>query len=206
MINLFTTYFTHPKIDRHKEIEHVLQQNINNPIIDGIYLLNESDSPQNSKITTRSVSKRPTFRQFFDWANEITKPDDLSVICNSDIFFDTIGLIQLMDWMCKDDAIALTRWELSPDGMARFNNDGCCQDTWAFCGPIKPIDCDFPMGYRGCDNKLAYEIRKAGYTLLNPSKMVRSYHYHLSGVRDWNWTNELFVDGPYNCVEVDPHE
>jgi hypothetical protein len=108
-----------------------------------------------------------------------------------------------MQWMCKEDAIALSRWDITEqESLAKFCGDGCCQDTWIFCGKIRDIKSDFPMGYRGCDNRLAYEIRKTGYYILNPAYMVKTYHYHLSGVRDWSWTNEKFVDGPYNCVDV----
>lgn len=92
MINLFSTYFVHPNLSRHKEIDWALRLNLGNQQIDHIYLLSESDPPQNPKITSKTITKRPTFKEFFDWANDVGKEDDLSVIVNSDIAFDDVGL------------------------------------------------------------------------------------------------------------------
>lgn len=46
-----------------------------------------------------------------------------------------------------------------------------------------------------CDNRLAYELKEAGYYLRNPSHSIRTYHYHLSGVHTYNPQNR--VSEPY---------
>ena len=100
-----------------------------------------------------------------------------------------------------DTAFALARWEPDSSGKVSLRDRNDSQDAWIFRGPIRRMESDYPMGVPGCDNRLAEELRRAGYTVLNPSFSIRSYHLH-SGHRT-PWTGDARkgeVPPPYGYV------
>lgn len=179
MINLFTSYYTPPTQERNQEIHNCLVKNIDNPLIDNIYLLIEDfidgfASSKDSSVHLVNVSERPTFSDFFEIANKYAAPGDISIIANSDIYFDkTIIHSNLIK---KEECYALTRWDVS-DKEIRFFNRPDSQDAWIFKGPIRKVGYgDFHQGMWGCDNRLAHELTQAGYKVTNPSLTIRPYH------------------------------
>lgn len=124
--------------------------------------------------------------------------DAVNVIVNSDIFFDeTINLARIIK---PNQCYALTRYDWNGNGHARFLNRADSQDAWIFRGRIKKeMYSDFCLGVPGCDNRIAYEIKKAGYIILNPSKSIHALHYHASGERSYTSKTEP-VAKPYHFV------
>jgi hypothetical protein len=57
---------------------------------------------------------------------------------------------------------------------------------------------NFTLGMRGCDNRIAAEFEIAGYRVSNPSKSIRSYHVHNSGIR--NYTTTDVIPKPYLTI------
>lgn len=56
-----------------------------------------------------------------------------------------------------------------------------------------------------CDNRIAYEIKKAGYNISNPSRTIHTWHLHNSGVRGYNpaiRNEDTVVSQPYLNVPV----
>ena len=104
---------------------------------------------------------------------------------NGDIFFDdSLKLLDLIDFN-KKVCVAITRHESNnTKKIIRFREEkyiGCSQDCWIFKGHISidNIDLvDFNFGIPGCDNRLAYELDRNGYKILNPCKDIIIYHYH----------------------------
>jgi hypothetical protein len=72
------------------------------------------------------------------------------------------------------------------------------QDAWIFDTPLCDFPCNFYFGVPGCDNRLAWEASRAGLTLINPSRSIRAYHLHLTGVR--RYSERQRVAGPTASV------
>jgi hypothetical protein len=84
--------------------------------------------------------------------------------------------------------LALSRWEiqnLEKNISTHFDRDDS-QDTWIFLGSVNNINlADFTLGVCGCDNKIAYLLGENGYYVINPSKTLKTYHLHLTNVRNY---------------------
>lgn len=182
MIRLFYNYYEDKNPLRKREIDYCLQRNLANKLITTIIC----ESPG-----------KPSYKFFFDQINKVTGPEDINIICNSDIFLDeTISLALNI----KDKQLyALSRWDwLGNDALTRFFDRPDSQDTWIVKGKVEDVFGDFTLGIRGCDNRIAYEFMKAGYNVSNPSKSIKTYHVHNSGVR--NYTMADVVDPPYHTI------
>jgi len=181
MINLYQNYYEESNLLRRKELDHCRSCNIQNP-----------------KLNVQQIksNKRLTFTDFFQAINKITKPDDINVIANLDIIFD--DSIDLAKNMHYNDFYCLTRYDLINNEPV-FYNRAVSQDVWIWKGEIKGVFGDFELGQLGCDNKLAFEARKATYNVSNPSLSIKTYHLHESGFR--NYKKEDVIAGPYLHLE-----
>ncbi len=132
--------------------------------------------------------------------------NDVCVIANSDVFFTRRALLQIGVSHTADQCYCLTRWDLHPE--IKLYDVNCSQDAWVFRGPPRlNVACDFPLGGArpGCDNKIAYELRAAGYTVLNPSKSIKMYHAHAIEKHDRVSAHEgNRLPRPY--LGIHPHE
>lgn len=178
MIRLFYNYYEDKNPARKREIDFCLHMN----------KLNTSFET----IVVESAAK-PTYDFFFQKINELAQPDDISIICNSDIFFDST--IQLVSNLKDKQMYALLRWEWHGPHHIVFHERPDSQDTWIVKGKVENVKGDFTLGIRGCDNRIAYEFQAAGYTVLNPAKSIKSYHVHNSMIR--NYTMADVVPPPY---------
>jgi len=121
----------------------------------------------------------------------------INVIANSDIYFDET--ILLAKFMNEGSCYALSRWDYMGDKLAVLFNRKDSQDVWIFNGAVKPVrNCDFTLGLPGVDNRIAYELKAAGYTVLNPSKTIHSIHLHLSNMR--TYTTKERIPEPYHFI------
>jgi len=182
MIRLFYNYYEDKNPLRRREIDYCLQRNLNNSLITTVIL---------------ESAAKPTYEYFFQQINKVTAPDDINIICNSDIFLDdTIALAQNI----RDKQLyALSRWDwLGNDSLVRFFDRPDSQDTWIVKGKVEGVVGNFTLGLRGCDNRIAAEFEIAGYKVSNPSKSIRTFHVHNSGVR--NYTMADVVPKPYLTV------
>ena len=86
--------------------------------------------------------------------------------------------------------LALTRWDISDkddykNGAVFFDRPDS-QDTWIFRGGIPQMaGAEFGLGLCGCDNSIAYMIEQCGYNVINPSRTIKTYHLHLTNVRNY---------------------
>jgi hypothetical protein len=183
MINLYYNYFKHPNPERAKEIDFCKEKNLQNKLLN-VILINHQD--------------RPTFDFYFKKINETTGPDDINIICNSDIFFD--DTISLTSNMPHNTAYALCRWNYISPSQVKFYDKAYSQDVWIFKGPIKNINANFHLGYPRCDQRIAHEIRKAGYLLYGPSRQIKAYHVH--NVKIWNYSAKNIIQGPGEHVLI----
>lgn len=203
MTNLFTSFYKTDSKKRNEELEYVLKKNVDNFLIDRIYLAAHTAIPiQSQKIIPIYVAApKMTFDWYFKWINRVTKGQDLNILSNSDIYFIDIPGVE------KDACYALSRYEVNEDYSLNLNQvqiHGDSQDCWIFKGKILPVKADFFMGMMGCDNRLAHELQQAGYTVTNPSKRIKTWHVHSSNVRgyDINVRNEnTVVPPPYLTIK-----
>lgn len=180
---LFYNYYADPNSSRQAEIDLCLQKNIEN---------------NNFDIVILDCQNKPTFNFFFQKINQLVGPNDISIICNADIFFDkSISLISKIG-LREIYAISRLEWHKSNNVSAPGATDA--QNAWVIRGPITNVNGDFLMGAPGSAGRIAYEFQKAGYRVVNPCRSVKTYHAHDSGVRNYSESDK--VPGPYLSVEL----
>ena len=140
-------------------------------------------------------SGRMTYQCVFDYVNARTQPEDVHILCNNDISLES-GFDQLSAFLSERAFMALSRRELSGVDPVRLSTS---QDVWAWKGECQITRAWFPMGYRGCDNRIAAEARRAGYEVSNPYKSLAILHHHRSQVRQPGY-HAQFVLPPYLAV------
>jgi len=198
MIRLFTTWYEDPRADRQKEYELCLSMNLECRAIDEVYLLVEGLTvmlPSSPKLNARHLDRRPTYDDFIRWINEIAGANDVSIIANTDIYFDdSVAAASLA--LPRDHVYALARW----DGNKLFyRNDS--QDAWIFRGEVRSIKGDYKVGVPRCDNRFIHELRTAGYHVRNPSFAIKAFHVHAGEPRLYEGGNEKsWVAPPYGYV------
>jgi hypothetical protein len=180
---LFYNYYEEKDPKRKLEIDQCLQNNINNPHFDLIIL---------------DCQERPTYYFFFKKINQLAGPDDISIFCNSDVFFD--NTVSIASRINEKEVYALSSWTWQGKNHSNVPTKDNSQDAWIVKGKIENVCGDFPIGLNYSENRLAYEFNKAGYTLLNPSKTIKVTHVHSSGIR--NYTEVDIVEGPYLNVPI----
>jgi hypothetical protein len=189
MLRLFTTAYSERDPARRAEHAVCLAHNLACSAIAEICLLVEGedlDLPESPAIRTREIEGRPAYGDFFVWISEVAGPEDFSIIANSDIYFD--GSLRLLDRVdLRDRCLALSRWDVLKGGRVRLFERGDSQDCWIFRGPVRAgVKGDFPLGAYDCDNKIAWELERAGYRVSNPAFSLRSYHLHQGPSRSYD--------------------
>lgn len=181
-INLFVGYYEDKNPNRNKEFQECVRRNIQNSHIN--FVIIESQ-------------ERLKYNDFFKIINEYSDPKDVNVIANLDIYLDP-STCHLMERIKPKEMFALCRWDQDKKQNIKFLNRPDSQDTWVFRGHIN-VNCDFYMGYAGCDNRLAKVFADAGWKVTNPSKSIKTVHVHASNIRNYKpgKRNKLVVPGPY---------
>lgn len=188
----FLTCIERNAANRHIEGVHVLVEEE----LDPSQLLSSHRQLDSPKVHLVPAGKRATFRRLFDHANRELRGRRV-IIANSDIFFDHT-LARLDDYDLTGWLLCLSRWDLHGDGLWRPFDYDMSQDAWIFQSPVPEFPCDFYRGVLGCENRLAWEAAQAGLRLANPSRSIRAYHLHASGVRRYE---HKWLDGPARPVQ-----
>jgi len=198
MIRLFTTLYREPRPERSAEYAECLRRNLACAGLAEVCVLAEGVGlglPASPKLRERQISQRPCYDEFFAWINELAGPDDVSLIANTDIWFDG-SLDAAARALRTGECFALARW----DGVVLSDrNDG--QDCWIFRGKVTGVRGDFPLGVPRCDNRILHELYAAGYRVRNPAFSVQIHHVH-AGVRPEYPGENLphFVKPPYRYL------
>ena len=200
-MNVLVTQFYKPENeDRFNEIKYCLKRNIENFLIDIIAIhVKPSDIQyleESKKIKIFEVADRATYQCLFD--SESLIGEGLIIVANSDIFIEEDAIKLCLQNIQENQMYALSRWDLDEDMKAKHHNTWDSQDAWIFKNSIKAGNYDIPLGIPGCDNRIAYELKEAGYEVINPSKRVKTYHYHLSNYRSYKEIDRL--EGEFYCI------
>lgn len=197
-VNLFTNYYVDANPFRQHEIDFCFKQNVKGQF-HRVYVFVSSEhkiafnkivvpEDKNGCVVLYDTPKRPSFNDYFRLMGEQENNDSINIMVNSDMFITDTN--QFVDYFRKTNfnrkiCLALTRYEWTPHGSTlKMANDS--QDTWAFCGsPLFKTETEYTMGIAGCDNKLAYELNSKGYRLINPCKLIKTYHFHKTNVRNY---------------------
>jgi len=194
---------------RQQEIDYCLEQNINNPFIHKIYLLNEKEysNPlfKSKKIEQIIINDRLKYSYAIEFANKNCK-DDIVIIANNDIYFDETLLIldHLDEKEYIDKLIVLTRYErnedneiLSQDKIPHYYSKHYktffksqriwSHDAWIFKGKMQYFPCDFYLGVHGCEGAFITQLKKnTNIKVQNGYPYIKAIHYHLSKFRTTN--------------------
>ena len=184
MIRVFTTYYRDSSDERHKEYLLALEKNNDLQLIDEIIILHESKDilpVASDKIKSVFIDKRPTFQLFFDVINNLTNPDDINIICNTDIYFN--NTIRLSEKCNKNEVFALNRWDITNDSIVCLFPKYTSSDVWVFRGSVNLKYIDYYLGQLGCDNKLLYDLTQNNYKISNPSLSIKTFHLHQTNIR-----------------------
>jgi len=201
--SLFTSYYPEKNAVRRQEIDDCLRRNAECALLQRICLFVEGGATLpvvSPKIQVRPISNRPTYSDFFGWINEISGPDETAIVANSDICFDR-SVVALLWTLDSNACAALSRWDVLPDGCGRLFDRADSQDVWVFRGPVRPVVGNFPVGVPRCDNRILYELRAAGYRVVNPAFSVRTLHLHSGERSEYPAIIQgLHVPPPYNYL------
>jgi hypothetical protein len=189
MIRIFQEHYTDKNAQRQKELE--LCWSIN------------KDLNSNNGYHYIAIESRETYAEKIARANRFVQDVlDISIICNSDIYFDK-ECLELIAWNLKAGQVyALSRWDVDRSGTATHFDRPDTADVWCWRGRMRTLEyADFHLGKRGCDNRIAHEFKKAGYEVKNPSKTIKTYHLHNTGVRNYSMRgSEDLIPQPYLMV------
>jgi len=182
---------------RDKEVLDSINFNIESNLFDEILIFTEQTSKLDIKIqrnvTLTNITLRPTFQYLFDYVNAFPQNNYVNILSNSDILFnESILLAKNMD---SNDFYCITRHELDGNLFSDSRIDDskfkASQDVWIWKGDCKLYDCDFYLGFPGCDNALACKAKHIGYKVKNPCLSIKVTHNHKSDIRsgDSNLSN-----------------
>ena len=218
---LITQYYNTEDKQRHKENTISLVNNILNPHITKIHLLNEelydlefifksldNTNKQNNfrdKVKQHIIEKRMTFHDSMAFANQFCK-NSIIIVANLDIFFNE-DLTKLQSYDFSNLFLSLSRFELLNDyrfdnnnQVAKFIHNGelgnpCIDshDAWIFKTPIKMTsDSKVMLGSLGCDTIINYIYGETmKYNVVNPIDSIMTVHYHRERERDYRTTNGI---------------
>ena len=204
---LVTQFYIPDDVKRYQELKYCVKENISNTLIDQIVLVVEEGTsdrliPFHEKIKINWIENRPTYQDLFKIAKKtLGNKKGLMVISNSDIFYDEDCISKMYEKVSNSEPLALSRWEFKMGSNPVHHDTWDSQDTWVFKDYILPGKYAINLGTPGCDNKIAYELQEAGYVVKNPSKSVKSYHYHASKNRTYK--EEDRIPGPYLFINTE---
>lgn len=191
---LITTLYHETNETRCLEYITCIEKNLQNPLIDTIYVIYETtkdkaygnkllDYLKSKKIKITYTTERPSYGVFFELANK-EYPNSKVIVSNADIFFNET-LNSLTHYDLRNKFLALTRWNVAQDGtLTECSPRGSCQDTWIFQTPLPPFEnTAIKLGTWGCEHAIAYQAQKSGLFVANPSRSIQCCHLHLSEYR-----------------------
>lgn len=212
--NIFINFYQDKQPTRQHELEACLLKNIENKELDRIIIVISKEDKDylkelvgdTKKVYVAAMENRPSYNFYFKLTHQY--PDDINIIANTDIVIEDDTIKKLKGWDWKNYCLALSRWDYTDNSMSsvmsKHHAHRDSQDVWAVKGRFKSIpEANFPLGKKGCDNRIAYLLDKH-YILINPSQSIRTFHYHLTNIRNYapHGTNEDLVPPPYHFVNT----
>lgn len=189
-VRLFQQEYVDQNPERNMELEFCLHKN-KNLIFDSI------------DYEFVPIKRRITFNEFFQMSRNY--PNSINILANTDIFLKKETVEKIVYFYSKlkkpeKFCLAMSRWEFKKNGEASTLAPPDSQDVWVFYGSVPIMEnADFFVGgVLGCDNRIAHILVHNGFIVENPALSIKFYHYHLSGVRNYNKSDRIY--GDYHAV------
>jgi len=199
--NLFINYYVDKNELRQDELEFCFSQNLANRTNTKIVAFTTKEDYEHlaskysehlHRVHAIIQENRPTYNDIFQIMTKyFGTEDNINVITNSDIMVSTDAYTMANLYLTTvANCLALSRWDVIKrenyiDNSVMFGRADS-QDTWIFKGGIRKIDgADFTMGIAGCDNSIAHLLHAAGCVLANPCSKLKTYHLHLTNIRNY---------------------
>lgn len=202
---LITQYPNHPRPSRQEEFAFCLGQNLENPLIERVVLIQEENTRvpfQHPRLWMWNGNKRLTYECAVNVANNEFW-ESICIVANADITFDET-LKHITKEKLKGTVVCLSRQDMVAKMFEGQPAARVSQDAWIFIPPLQreKMSIGFELGRPGCDNRFAHELASAGYKLVNPSRIVKCWHHH-GGPRSGTYVEGAGpVDEP-GCMERD---
>ncbi|MEI6029533.1 MAG: exostosin family protein [Synechococcaceae cyanobacterium ELA739] len=215
-IILYCQYYRTRDPKRQEEIDACLRGNLNHASIDRAVIFVEPGAPElPPSLATIEVIQQSQRLTYADWLRLIRKEkDSIGLLVNADIELAE-GLENLEEAMNTCDTfLALSRYNIKQKSGQSALNDypQWTQDTWGVRGDAPITDnllliSNFPLGYPGCDNRIADVMWSHGFTIKNPCYHIRSLHRHQETTRTYNKNHDrLFGGATYVHPNLSPEE
>jgi hypothetical protein len=183
-LTLIVGRYLEPVAARRAEIGSALRANLANPAFDRVIVVIEDEATARTERFDHPraepvyLGHRLTYQRAFAVAREPQWGRGAFILANSDIEFD--HTVELAKTVPKGALWCVTRTE----GNGEMPWDPAhSQDAWIFRTPIRRFSSNFALGVPGCDNRIAFEAKRAGLAVSNPGRRIRALHRHDSGVR-----------------------
>lgn len=198
----YSQYYRTRSPERQLEIDECLRRNLNHPGISRMVLFCESDAPPVPKGTVPvevvNSDERITYAEWFRWVQR--QGSGIGLLLNADMYLDE-GLEHLEASFNRPDAfLALTRYNPGHAGFHLNDYPHWTQDVWGVRADAELPESllyasSFPLGFPGCDNRIAYVMWSHGFRVRNPCYYVRSVHLQASTARAYNKTSDRLYGG-----------
>tara|TARA_Y100000389_G_scaffold198035_2_gene233795 strand:- start:13 stop:1788 length:1776 start_codon:yes stop_codon:yes gene_type:complete len=218
---LITQYYESSNSDRQNEILFCLKKNLENPLIDLIYIITEKEYDLNcigikninEKIIQINIGKRMKYTDVFDLVENYNLKGYI-LVANSDIFFDkSLKNIFKSGLSSQKKVYCQLRFEYTDNNLYKckvFGPRGDSQDSWLFHSNFnieksKRKIFNFELGIPACDNHINYIFSILGYAVHNEPYFIRTFHNHKSDFRTYNGETKK-VSKPWLRVQPVVHE
>ena len=202
---LYTQYYRARTPDRQAELDHCLRSNLQHPALDQVVVLSEPDAPAlpgpaRMAVQQLEQAERLTYANWMQLLRQ--EADAIGILINADIALAE-GFEQLEAVLnTPETALALSRYNPQADGQpARLNKfTHWTQDTWALRSDAPISDSllyasGFPIGYPGCDNRIAYVLWSHGLAVKNPCYHLETLHYQADDNRHYDKNGDRLYGG-----------
>jgi hypothetical protein len=199
---VYTQYYRCKTADRQLEIDECLRRNLNHPGISKVVLFKESDAPPlpqaSVPLEVVESNERITYAEWFRWVKR--QGSGIGLLLNADIYLDE-GLAHLAaSFDSPETFLALTRYNPGHAGFHLNDYPHWTQDVWGVRADAELPESllyasSFPLGFPGCDNRIAYVMWSHGFRVRNPCYHVRSVHLQASTARSYDKTSDRLYGG-----------
>ena len=185
--------------NRSKEFLECIQRNIDHSNVRYMYILEESWNERNvyksslrdpfQKVVFLPFGRQPNYSDIFHIVTNYVEPrrkvDDVWMVSNADIVLGE-GFHLLQGQIDNRTILGLSRHasKLCEEQNQCLKFEGS-MDSFLGAGPIKDAiikNVNFKQNVMGAENVVFYEMKNAGYRLLNPCLNIKTYHHHCSNV------------------------
>jgi hypothetical protein len=193
---LYTQTYRARTPERQAELDHCLRSNLQHPALDQVVVIREPEAPPLPGPARMSVqeiedAERLTYARWMRLLQQ--ERDAIGILINADTALGE-GFEQMQQVLNTPESVmALSRYNPQgagqPPKLNRFPH--WTQDTWALRSDAPISDSllyasSFPIGFPGCDNRIAYVLWSHGLAVKNPCYFVTTEHHQAEEARDYD--------------------